>query len=166
MAVLYAFAGLPGVGKTTLAIALAQRTGATYLRVDAVEQGLRDTCGLHIHAEGYELAAYMATDCLKQGLSVICDSCNTVAASRVGWQQAADAAGAACFNIEVICSDAEEHRRRVEARTSSLPGLIVPTWSAVQAREYEPWSVPVIGIDTAGTSLQACRETLFASLGV
>ena len=108
----------------------------------------------------------MAPDCLKQGLSVICDSCNTVAASRVGWQQAADAAGATCINIEVICSDAEEHRRRVEARTSSLPGLIVPTWSAVQAREYQPWSESVIGIDTAGKSLQACRETLFTSLGV
>lgn len=42
---LYIFAGLPGSGKSTLAKKLAQKLGATYLRIDTIEQGLRDTCG-------------------------------------------------------------------------------------------------------------------------
>ena len=51
--------------------------------------------------------------------------------------------------IEVICSDEAEHRRRVESRDTDIPGLIVPSWAAVMARDYEPWSEPRMVIDTA-----------------
>jgi len=40
------FAGLPGSGKSTLAAKLASRLAAAYLRIDTIEQGLRDVCGL------------------------------------------------------------------------------------------------------------------------
>ena len=51
--------------------------------------------------------------------------------------------------VEVICSNADVHRRRVEARTSDVPRLRLPTWAEVTARDYEPWMRNRIVIDTA-----------------
>ena len=42
---LIVFSGLPGVGKTTLARALAQAQGALHLRIDSIEQAMRDGDG-------------------------------------------------------------------------------------------------------------------------
>jgi len=42
---LIVFAGLPGTGKTTLARALSQAVQASCLRIDTIEQALRNTCG-------------------------------------------------------------------------------------------------------------------------
>lgn len=39
--VLVIFGGLPGVGKSTLARALAERLRAVYLRIDSIEAGIR-----------------------------------------------------------------------------------------------------------------------------
>ena len=39
---LVVFSGLPGTGKTTIASQLARQTGAAYLRIDVIEQALRD----------------------------------------------------------------------------------------------------------------------------
>lgn len=36
------FSGLPGCGKSTIARALAKRLGAVYLRIDTIEQAIRD----------------------------------------------------------------------------------------------------------------------------
>ncbi len=62
-------------------------------------------------------------------------------------------AGAALRFVEVRCSDAAEHRRRVEGREPEMPGQGVPTWEAVQRRRYEPWPPELSGrlvIDNIG----------------
>jgi len=40
---LIVFAGLPASGKTTLARELARELGAVYVRIDSIEQALRDS---------------------------------------------------------------------------------------------------------------------------
>ena len=51
-ATLYVFSGLPGTGKTALSQQLASRVKAVYLRIDTVEQALRDLCGIVVEGEG------------------------------------------------------------------------------------------------------------------
>lgn len=92
MRTLYIFSGLPGVGKSTLAAMLCRYIGASYLRVDVIEQSLKNFCGLTLYNEGYLVAAQQATDCLKQGLDVVADSCNLVPQSRELWEQSATTA--------------------------------------------------------------------------
>jgi hypothetical protein len=48
-------------------------------------------------------------------------------------------AGAKLFNLEVICSDKKEHRRRVEARVADIEGHDMPTWQDVLDRDYLAW---------------------------
>lgn len=150
---LYIFSGLPGTGKTTLARMLAHHMGAAYLRVDTLEQGLRDVCRLQVEGEGYRLLYRLAHDNLVLGMSVVADSCNPIALTRREWEQTAHAAGARHVNIEVICSDADEHRQRVEHRDSDVAGLRLPTWAEVMDREYVPWpDKERLLLDTAGCS--------------
>jgi hypothetical protein len=51
--------------------------------------------------------------------------------------------------VEVICSDPLEHRRRVEARVSDIQGLVPPTWQDVLDRGYVAWEGPHLTVDTA-----------------
>lgn len=149
---LYILAGLPGAGKTTLARALATRLAATCLRIDTIEQSLRDLCALEVQGEGYRLAYRLAADNLALGLSVIADSCNPITLTRDEWEHVARANAANFLNLEIICSDPAEHRRRVETRASTIPGHRLPTWPEVQSREYHPWDRPRLILDTAGKS--------------
>jgi hypothetical protein len=55
-------------------------------------------------------------------------------------------------NIEVICSDKHEYRRRVETRAGDIPGLTPPNWQSVLDHEYEPWVKAPFCIDTASAS--------------
>ena len=55
------FSGLSGVGKTTIARALATAIGAVHLRIDSIEQALR-RCGVTVEAEGYVAAYAVAED--------------------------------------------------------------------------------------------------------
>ncbi len=150
MAILYIFSGLPGSGKSTLATQLSKHIGAAYLRVDTIEQALKDICGLTIYAEGYKLAYRLAADNLKQGMCVIGDSCNSVTESRIDWEKTAIDANAEYINIEVVCSDPIEHKFRVENRSSPIDGLILPTWEKVKSREWQTWNSKILSIDTAG----------------
>ena len=47
--VLFIFAGLPGSGKSTLAGVLAREIRAVYIRIDTIEQALRDLCSLDVN---------------------------------------------------------------------------------------------------------------------
>jgi predicted kinase len=117
-----------------------------------------------IQTEGYALGFRVAADSLRVGTSVVADSCNPVAWSRHSWQDVARETGARWVDIEVLCSDCDEHRRRVETRMATVPGLTLPTWAEVESREYHAWDGNRIVIDTSAKSPTACIEELVSRL--
>jgi predicted kinase len=163
---LYIFAGLPGSGKSTLAQLLAIRVGAAYVRIDTIEQALRDLCAIDVQGEGYGLAYRIAADTLRLGISVVADSCNPIESTRRAWERVAADAGARYANIEVICSDVREHRARVETRPSTVSGLRLPTWREVSEREYHDWTVDRVIVDTSGRSVSECVDEMLRSPGL
>jgi predicted kinase len=160
---LYLFSGLPGSGKSTLAQAVARRLQSAYLRIDTIEQGLRELCSVDVQGEGYRLAYRIAADNLRLGTSVVADSCNPIELTRREWEQVALDAGVRYVNIEIVCPDAGEHRRRVETRESTVPGLKLPTWSDVENRKYDAWTKERIVIDTS-KGIADCLEEFLSEL--
>jgi predicted kinase len=160
------FGGLPATGKTTLARKLAQQLDATYLRIDTIEQALRDAAkeGQEINEEGYRVAYAVAEDNLRLGRTVISDSVNPIRLSRDAWIDVAHRAQARAVEVEVICSDLQIHRQRVEARIVDIRGLKLPTWEKVISREYDPWDREHIVIDTAGRGPAESVEQLRKAL--
>ena len=156
------FGGLPATGKTTIARDLATQLGATYLRIDTIEQVLREcaTVSEPIHDEGYRVAYAIAEDNLRLGRTVISDSVNPIQRSRDAWIDVAHRAQVRAAEVEVICSDPQQHRQRVETRSADISGLRLPTWEEVISREYEPWGRKHIVIDTTGRSVaESVEET-------
>jgi len=163
--ILYIFSGLPGTGKTTLAQRLAAETQGCYLRIDTIEQALRELCNANVQAEGYQFAYRVATDNLKLGMSVIADSCNPVEITRREWMQVALQEGVRYVNIEVCCSDKAEHQRRIKSRVGTVPGLKLPIWNDVVSREYESWVESRLEIDTAHCSADESFAYMLQKLG-
>jgi len=151
---LIVFSGLPGTGKTTIAKSLVATVGALYLRIDTIEQAIRHSGALaqDVGRSGYLIANELALSNLRLASTVIVDCANPVIESRMAWRETATAAGVRLVNIEVICSDKNEHQRRVESRVSDIPGLTPPTWQSVLDHEYEAWTESTLRIDTALTS--------------
>lgn len=168
MPTLIAFAGLPGTGKTTIARELARRIGAVYLRIDTIEQALRTSRPFkgEIDDAGYRAAIALAEDNLRQGLDVVTDAVNPLTITRNAFAAAASRTGAKLLEVELICSDQTEHRRRIETRQADIEGHKLPTWAEVAARDYEPWTREHMVIDTAHHSSEGAVEliqTLLAS---
>ncbi len=151
---LIVFSGLPGTGKTTIATILASKLEAVYLRIDTIEQAIRNAAVLaqDVGTSGYLVANELALSNLRLGHNVIVDCVNPVSASRNAWCKVATDADSALLDVEVICSDQDEHHRRVETRTADIPGHTPPTWASVLAHDYEPWNPPPFYIDTAQLS--------------
>ena len=147
---LFIFSGLPGVGKSTVAREVAKRLKAVYVRADTIEQAMRDCMpDYEVTIEGYEIAYAVAAENLALGLRVVADSVNPLNITRDAWRNTAISQGKEFMDIEVICSDATEHRRRVEQRVSDISGLKLPTWDETVSRQYEPWTMKRLIIDTA-----------------
>jgi predicted kinase len=148
---LVVFSGLPGTGKTTISRAVATQRAATYLRIDIIEQAIRSAGVLlgDVGPSGYIVANALAASNLANGLTVIADCVNPVPESRQGWRTTADRARATLLEVEVVCSDLIEHRRRIEERISDIDGLALPTWHAVMNSDYCPRSEPRLVIDSA-----------------
>ncbi len=120
---LIVFGGLPGTGKTTLARTIAQEWKALYLRIDTIEQALLGSGALtgDIGPAGYVVANALAESNLRLGQTVVADAVNPVIVAREAWRRVAAATSAHLIEIEVICSDAAERRRRIETRAIDVP---------------------------------------------
>lgn len=150
---LIVFGGLPGTGKTAVSRAVSHRLGAVWLRIDAIEQSMRAAGISDIGAAGYAVANQLAEANLKLGMTVVADCVNPVAESRNCWRETAARGSARLLEIEIVCSDLDEHRKRVEGRSADIPGHQLPSWDDVIQLEFEPWDGEHLVLDTAGVQL-------------
>ncbi|MDL2277324.1 AAA family ATPase [Parabacteroides sp. OttesenSCG-928-G07] len=162
--ILFILSGLPASGKSSLAKLIAREYNAVYLRIDTIEQALRDLCNYDVQGEGYRLAYRIASNNLDLGHNVVADSCNPIDLTRREWEAVATQSNSRYINIEVICSDKEEHKRRAENRCAEVEGLKLPTWDEIQRREYHAWETDRIVIDTAGKSIEESFYELNAEI--
>ena len=151
--------GLPAVGKTTIAIGLATALGAMHLRIDSIEQALRNSGVAISGPEGYVVAYAVSEDNLRLDRTVIADSVNPVGVTRAAWREVANRVAKRFVEIEIVCTVQSEHRRRVEHRTADIKGHQFPTWQQVCGREYEPWHADIT-LDTSEQDSAAAVSTL------
>jgi predicted kinase len=158
------FAGLPGAGKSTIARELAKRMGAAYLRIDSIEQAIRSAGSTDVGPAGYLAAYRLAADNLGLGRVVVADSVNPLEITRHAYRRAALDAGVGSLEVEVVCSDVEVHRQRVETRQTEVEGLVPPTWSEVRALHYEAWNRRHLILDSASLSVTESVDAIIEAM--
>ena len=85
--------------------------------------------------------------------------------TRNEWQAVANRAGVRALNVEVLCSDIDEHQRRVESRSADIAGHTVPTWPQVIERDYRAWDGERLVIDTARLKVRESVRAILAAVG-
>jgi predicted kinase len=164
--VLVVVGGLPATGKSTIARLLAEQMRTPYLRIDRIEQAIVAWSSLAhpLGPAGYAVAYELAREQLELGLDVIVECVNPIPLTRDSWVKTAAEANAAILEVEVVCSDEDEHRRRLESRPSDVEGLLKPTWAAVMEREYEPWSRAHLVVDSASASAESSAQLIISTI--
>jgi predicted kinase len=159
-AILYIFSGLPGTGKSTLSKIIAQKYNAVYIRIDTIEQGIRELCNFNVQGEAYSLSYKIAEDNLKIGHNVVADSCNPINLTRKEWENIAIKNNCKYINIEIMCSNENEHKKRIETRENEIEGLKLPTWEEIIKRKYDLWEDERIIIDTSNKNIEESIKEL------
>jgi predicted kinase len=118
---------------------------------DSIEQAILDSgmIGSPLNDAGYRVGYAVGADNLRVGRTVIADSVNPVAISRDAWVEVASRVEVRAVEIEVVCSDTNEHRRRVETRIADFPRSRPVTWREVVSREYHVWNREHVVINTS-----------------
>jgi len=160
---LIVLSGLSGVGKTTIARELARSLAAVYLRIDSIEQALRQA-GLIVEGEAYAVAHAVAADNLSAGRTVVADCVNPWPLTRDEWRAVGEQIGVPVVEVEVVCSNQPEHRRRVELRVADIGGHQVPTWTEVLERDYRPWDRARLVIDTSQQTVSESVQAVVSAL--
>lgn len=160
--ILIVFGGLPGTGKSTISKRLIEKVPACYLRIDVIEQALKSDRRIEndVGTNGYIVAYELARANLKLGQSVISDSVNPLFITRNTWRNIAFETNSPILEIEVICTNNEEHRQRIETRKADIQGLKLPTWEQVLNREYEPWDTERLTVDTAIENIELILQKI------
>ena len=76
--------GLPGTGKSTIAQLVVRQIRGTLLRIDVIEQAMREALELpdDVRDSGYRVAYALAEANLELGLAVVADSVNPIGSTR------------------------------------------------------------------------------------
>ncbi|MFI5960063.1 AAA family ATPase [Cryptosporangium sp. NPDC051539] len=165
--VLVLVGGPPGVGKSTVAGALADALGAVLLRSDRLRKELAGVSPEADHRAPwrtglyrpettttvYDALAERADELLRQGEVVVLDASWAAAATRERARSVAAAAGS--LVVELRCSAPPGAVAARLARRTGDPSDATPEIAARLATEFEPWP-EAIALDTSGT---AARDT-------
>jgi predicted kinase len=166
-AALIVVSGLPGVGKTAVATAVATRLNGLHLSVDPVEDAMLRCdlpAGWNVGVAAYEAVRTMAELNLALGSVVVVDAVNDSEAARDTWRAAARNSKAALTFAVLTCSDVDEHRRRLEGRSRGFSRLPEPSWPQVlnRSRDYAPWDCEHLDVDTSATSVTEVCDRICA----
>jgi predicted kinase len=161
--VLVVLSGLPGVGKTTIAREVARAIQAVHVRIDSIEAALR-RAGWRVEGEGYAVGYAVAEDNLRLGHTVIADSVNPWPLTRSEWRSVADRAGVRAVDVEIMCSDLDEHKRRIQSRSADITGHRLPAWPEVLNRDYRAWDGERLIIDTARFNLEESVNAILSAV--
>ncbi|MDH6180560.1 putative kinase [Microbacteriaceae bacterium SG_E_30_P1] len=141
---LVVMAGLPGTGKSTIGQVVASRLGIPVVPVDPIETAILQAGIASDQPTG--LAAYLVAETLAErvleaGTGVLIDAVNAVAPAREQWVHLAARTGEPIRFIEVVCSDPDLHRERIESWRRSMPHIQL-TWNAVEQSldDYSEWT--------------------------
>lgn len=155
---LIVMAGLPGTGKSTVAEAVGAQLALPVVSVDPIESAIL-SAGIDAD-QPTGLAAYLVAETIADSVlagrgGIIVDAVNAVEPARDQWIRLAARRGVPIRFVEVLCSDPEVHRARLEARGRQLAHIAEPTWHAVEQSldEWEAWggesgAIPRITLDT------------------
>ena len=169
--VLVVVCGLSGSGKSTVAAALAERTGFTHLNSDRTRKalaGLRptDRGGDELYTAERSAATYdalhaAARDAFAAGRGVILDGTFQRRAHRDRARTIADAAGAPVLFVECRTAEAEI-RRRLAARAARDDDPSDADWEVYrrQRRNYEPVAAdePHVSVDSTRPLVEVLAE--------
>jgi|SRR5208282_62773 len=167
--------GWTGAGKSTIADAVAADIGGTVASFDWLMSGLRafpevwgavETPAERQREIGWSLLSRVAEQQLRRRVSCVLDLVAREA-PRARWQSLAGKFGASFYVVECICSDADIHRARLEARDRAIPDWYELTWAdALRGRQnYLPLKEPKFVID-AVQDLASNLATVRSFLGI
>lgn len=155
---LVAVAGLPGVGKTTVSAAVAERLGATRLRSDVLRKELfPDPSYAAAETETvYETLRERAAMHLAEGESVVLDATFREQARRDRVAAVAGEHGATFHFVHVECADSVV-RERIAAREGDASDADVAVYEQLKG-EFESVERDHVRVDNSGSLAETRRQ--------
>ncbi|MEV6967681.1 AAA family ATPase [Hamadaea sp. NPDC051192] len=146
--------GLPGSGKSTVAVELSRVLRAVVVSVDPIEAAMLRAgvdSGQPTGLAAYVVAEAVAQGALESGLPVVVDAVNDAVEARAQWVGLGTRSAAPVRFVEVVCRDEAVHQARLAARGRRYAELPEPSWDSVVRRRaaFERWRDQRLVVDGA-----------------